>query len=66
MMTLETEFTDVHWDTLEAVASGDRMIRIDGRALDVLLQRGYVELAEDGLPTATPLGRARFAARFVT
>ncbi len=65
MTILEIAFTDVHWDTLEAIASGDRTIRIDGPALAVLLERGYVEMAEDG-PIATPLGRARFAARFVT
>lgn len=65
MTTPEAEFTDTHWDTLEAIASGDRTIRIDGRALDVLLDRGYVEMSDAG-PIATPLGRARFAARFVT
>lgn len=65
MTTPETDFSNTHWDTLEAIASGDRMIRIDPSALDVLLDRGYVEMSDAG-PIATPLGRARFAARFVT
>ncbi len=64
-MTSEAAFTDTHWDTLEAIASGDRKIRIDAGALDVLLQRGYVERTDSGL-VATPFGRSRFAARFVT
>ena len=64
-MTTETDFTDAHWDTLEAIASGDRTMRMDAQALDDLLKQGYVEQSDAGL-VPTQLGRSRFAARFVT